>query len=360
MSSKKYLFIDRDGTLIEEPADYQIDAIEKFKLLPNVIPALLSLKKAGYRFVMVTNQDGLGTEKYSQASFDLIQTILMQVLESQGISFETVLICPHFESDGCICRKPQLGLVREYLAMPELDRRNSRVIGDRQTDILLAENMGIPAIHFSKANAWAEIARDLLTLPRVGKTLRKTNETEIQVQVRLDDETPVANIHTGIGFFDHMLEQLSKHGGFSLDLTVKGDLHIDEHHTVEDTALALGTALKEAIGDKVGIGRYGFFLPMDDASSEVSLQVGVDLSGRSYFKFDGKFDREFVGGMATEMVPHFFKSLADALGANLHLKIEGENTHHKVESAFKAVGRSLRTALHKTNDGSVPSTKGSL
>ncbi len=365
MSLKKYLFIDRDGTLIQEPADYQIDTFEKFKLCEDAIPSLLVLKNAGYRFVMVTNQDGLGTEKYPQAAFDQIQVLLMQILESQGIHFEAVLICPHFEADHCVCRKPQLGLVKEYLASPDWDRKNSWVIGDRQTDLKLAENMGVGAFLYGPEYSWKKITDALTTRPRQAIIQRKTNETDIRGLVRLDGEVS-SKIHTGIGFFDHMLEQLSKHGGFTLELHVQGDLKVDEHHTVEDTALAIGAALKEALGDKIGIARYGFYLPMDDASVELNFapdhwaKVGVDLSGRSYFKFEGQFDREFVGGLATEMVPHFFKSLADGLGANLHLKIEGENTHHKVEAAFKATGRSLRQAIHKTNDGVLPSTKGSL
>jgi len=359
MSLKKYLFIDRDGTLIEEPSDFQIDSVEKFKLVQDVIPSLLALKAEGYRMVMVTNQDGLGSEKNPQGKFDLIQALLIQILESQGIIFEKTLICPHYDLDHCICRKPAIGLVKEYLAMPDLDRLNSRVIGDRKTDVLLAQNMGLEGILLGPELGWKQITTQLLKFPRIGRAFRKTNETEIRVVVDLDQEAGFkTSIHTGIGFFDHMLEQLSKHGGFALDLQVKGDLHIDEHHTVEDTALALGEALRVALGDKVGIARYGFYLPMDDASS--LAEVAIDLSGRSYFKFEGKFEREYVGELATEMVSHFFKSLADGLHANIHLKITGENNHHKVESAFKAVGRSLRSAIKKTKDGSIPSTKGSL
>ena len=357
--SKKYLFIDRDGTLIHEPEDFQIDSLEKFKLLPDVIPSLLSLSAAGYRFVMVTNQDGLGTEKNPTDKFEMIQTLLLHILESQGIKFESILICPHYESDHCFCRKPNVGMVKDLLSMSDWDRKNSYVIGDRKTDLLLAENMGISGIHINAQNNWKKITADLISKPRRGKCVRKTNETKIVAEVCLDGEVHT-QIHTGIGFFDHMLEQISKHGGFSLDLQVEGDIHVDEHHTIEDTALALGAALKEALGDKVGIHRFGFYLPMDDASTETTLQVGLDLSGRSYFKFDGKFDREFVGGLATEMVPHFFKSLADGLQANLHIKMDGENTHHKVESSFKAVGRTLRQAIQKSGDQGIPSTKGAL
>ncbi len=362
--SKRYLFIDRDGTLIHEPSDFQIDSVEKFKLMPDLIPSLLKLKRAGFHFVMITNQDGLGTENNPQTKFDLIQNLLLQILESQGIFFEAILICPHVEADRCVCRKPNLGLVRDYLANPNWDRKNSAVIGDRKTDLILAENMGIRGLHLgteatANLHSWKSLTELLLNEARVGHAHRKTKETDIQVNVKLDGDI-TAEVSTGIGFFDHMLEQLSKHGGFSLEVKVKGDLHIDDHHTVEDTALAIGAALKAALGDKVGIQRYGFYLPMDDASSEVSLQVGIDLSGRSYFKFDGQFDREKVGELATEMIPHFFKSLADGLGCNLHLKVDGHNTHHKVEASFKAVGRALRMAIQKNSDGGIPSTKGAL
>jgi imidazoleglycerol-phosphate dehydratase/histidinol-phosphatase len=350
-SLRKILFVDRDGTLIAEPADFQIDAVEKFNLLPGVIPALLALRDAGWRFVMITNQDGLGTKKYPKAKWTQMQTLLLGVMNSQGIVFDDILVCPHLEKDRCACRKPQLGLVKELLSDSGWDRTRSAVIGDRDTDLKLAKNMGIRGI---KMGTWPEIAKDLLGARRVGKVVRKTKETTITAVVDLDGDG-TAKVATGIGFFDHMLEQLSKHGGFDLSLGAKGDLHIDEHHTVEDAGLAIGAALKSALGDKVGIGRYGFSLPMD----ETLASAAVDLSGRAFFKFDGKFPRESVGGLSTEMVPHFFRSLSDALGATLHLSVKGENTHHMVESCFKAVGRSLRAAARGGERG-LPSTKGTL
>lgn len=349
---RKILFIDRDGTIIAEPADHQIDAVEKFRLLPGVIPALLSLRDAGWRFVMVTNQDGLGSASYPQEKWDLIQTLLLGILSSQGIAFDAVLVCPHFEKDRCACRKPQLGLVAGYLADPSWDRSRSRVIGDRDTDLALAANMGIGGI---KISSWAETAKDLLGQRRVGRVERQTKETRITAMIDLDGDG-TAKVSTGIGFFDHMLESLAKHGGFDLTLQADGDLHIDEHHTVEDAGLVIGAALRKALGDKVGIGRFGFWLPMDEAQGQAAL----DLSGRAFFKFDGVLPRQSVGGLSTEMVPHFFRSLSDALGANLHLRVTGDNTHHMIESCFKAVGRSLREAAKAGASRGLPSTKGAL
>jgi imidazoleglycerol-phosphate dehydratase / histidinol-phosphatase len=350
-SQRKILFVDRDGTLIEEPADFQIDSVEKFALVPGVIPALLALRDAGWRFVMVTNQDGLGTAKYPRRKWDSIQALLMGVLGSQGIRFDAVLVCPHFEDDSCECRKPRLGLLKKQLADAGWDRSRSAVIGDRDTDLKLAQNMGIRGI---KMGTWPKIAKSLLGERREARAERTTKETSIKVEVVLDGEGR-SKIATGICFFDHMLEQLAKHGGFDLKLAVKGDLHIDEHHTVEDVGLAVGAALKKALGDKVGIGRYGFTLPMD----ETLASAAVDLSGRAHFKFVGKFPREAVGGLPTEMVPHFFRSLSDSLGATLHLRVKGQNAHHMVEACFKAVGRALRPAF-KLGGGGLPSTKGAL
>lgn len=349
--AKKILFVDRDGTLIAEPPDFQIDAVEKFALVAGVIPALLSLRDAGWRFVMITNQDGLGTRKYPRRAWDQMQGLLLGVLESQGIRFDAVLVCPHFHDDGCECRKPRLGLLKEHLADSSWDRARSAVIGDRDTDLELARNMGIRGI---KMGTWPRIAKSLLGERREARAERTTKETSIKVEVALDGSGD-SKIATGIGFFDHMLEQLAKHGGFDLTLAVKGDLHIDEHHTVEDVGLALGGALRQALGDKVGIGRYGFTLPMD----ETLASAAVDLSGRAHFKFDGKFPREAVGGLPTEMVPHFFRSLSDALGATIHLTVKGQNAHHMVEACFKAVGRALRPAFAMNGKG-LPSTKGIL
>lgn len=350
-SARKILFVDRDGTLIAEPADFQIDSYEKFALLPGVIPALLSLRDAGWRFVMVTNQDGLGTKRYPRRKYDAIQGLLMSLLGSQGLTFDAVLVCPHLPAAACECRKPRLGLVRKYLSDPGWDRERSCVVGDRASDLALAKNMGVRGIRYG---SWPAIARRLLGESRTAKVVRKTKETSIAVVVDLDG-TGTAKVRTGIGYFDHMLEQLAKHGGFDLSVSVKGDLHVDEHHTVEDTGLAIGAALKKALGDKVGIGRYGFTLPMD----ETLASAAVDLSGRAHFVFKGRFPREKVGGLPTEMVPHFFRSLSDALGATLHLSVKGGNAHHMAEACFKAAARALRPALKRGGRG-LPSTKGAL
>ncbi len=355
MGTKKTLFIDRDGTLIHEPPDEQVDSLEKVSLVEGVIPALLKLQAAGYRFVMVTNQDGLGTPSFPTPTFEGAQNFVLKLFASQGIKFDEVLVCPHFEKDGCFCRKPNLGLVRAHLTSGELDLERSRVIGDRATDVKLGENMGIKGILLGKDNGWREIAASLLGQPRVARAVRKTKETSIEAEVDLD-HPGTAKISTGIGYFDHMLEQISKHGGFSLTLKVQGDLDVDEHHTVEDTALVLGEVLKRALGDKTGIGRYGFVLPMDEAEARVSL----DLSGRPFFVFKGTIPRERVGELPTELVPHFFRSLAETLGATLHIEVMGDNAHHMVESCFKGVGRVLRSAFAATGESGVPSTKGAL
>ena len=356
MSLKKVLFIDRDGTLIHEPKDHQVDTYEKFQLLPDVVPSLLDLQKAGYRLVMVTNQDGLGTRSFPIAHFKRVHDLTMHVFESQGVHFDEVLICPHFLKDGCDCRKPGLGMVRHWL-QGEIDLQHSYVIGDRKTDVQLAVNMGIQPIRigFKPYPNWPAITQKLLNSPRMAEVERVTRETRIRVSVDLDRSGPY-KLNTGIGFFDHMLEQIAKHGGFALSVKTKGDLHVDEHHTVEDTAIALGEAIRKALGDKRGIGRYGFVLPMDEAQAQVS----IDLSGRAYLVFKGKFDRETVGGLPTELVAHFFKSFADGLGATLHIRVEGENDHHKVEAAFKCVARALRMAISRTQGGDLPSTKGVL
>jgi len=351
-----YLFIDRDGTLIQEPPDFQIDSLEKFALLPDVIASLKELSQAGYKLVMVTNQDGLGSPANPQDKFDMIQNLLLGILNSQGIRFEEVLVCPHTPQDECACRKPKTQLVRHYISSNEMDRERSFVIGDRMTDVGLAENMGLKGLLLSPDNGWAKITRDLIDQPRQATIKRKTNETEISVYVNLDGSGRT-ELATGIGFFDHMLEQLSRHGGFDLTVKAQGDLHIDDHHMIEDVALTIGAALKRALGEKRGIQRYGFWLPMDEASAKAT----IDLSGRAHFQMKADFNAPTVGGLSTEMVPHFFKSLADSLLMSLHIECQGENTHHMVESTFKAVGRALRIAFAKgTSPGEVPSTKGTL
>ncbi len=354
MNKIKYLFIDRDGTLIHEPQDHQIDSLEKFKLEKGVIPALLDLQKAGFTLVMVSNQDGLGTERFPQSDFDAPHQLLLDILSSQGIHFSDIKICPHLPEDKCQCRKPNIGLVLDYLKSGTLDLNNSYVIGDRASDELLAKNMGISYIPYNENCHWLLIAEELVNKPRLGFVTRKTKETAIEVMVNLDNPSTIT-VQTGIGFFDHMLEQLAKHSGISLHLVTAGDLHIDEHHTVEDTALALGEAFRQALGDKLGIARYGFLLPMDEALTEVA----IDLSGRAYFVFDGQLPRETVGELSTEMVIHFFRSLAEGMRATIHIKTTGENTHHMVESMFKGVGRALKQAIAKQGF-ELPSTKGIL
>jgi imidazoleglycerol-phosphate dehydratase/histidinol-phosphatase len=353
------LFIDRDGTLIEEPADEQVDRLDKLRLMPGVIPALLALREAGFRLVMVTNQDGLGTPSFPEPDFRAPHDLMLHLFESQGIAFDATLVCPHFKTDGCDCRKPATRLVDEWVAAHPIDEARSFVIGDRETDLELARNLGLPGLRVltdgGPAETWPAITRRLLQRPaRTATVRRRTKETDIAVDVDLDRETPV-EIATGLGFFDHMLEQLGKHGGFALDVQCTGDLHIDEHHTVEDVALALGEALRKALGDKRGIQRYGFLLPMDEADVEVS----IDLGGRPFLVFEGAFPRERVGELPTELVPHFFRSLAETLGAAIHIRVRGENAHHMVEVCFKGVARALRAGVARRGD-ELPSTKGTV
>ena len=353
------LFVDRDGTLIEEPGDFQIDAYEKLRFVPGVIPALLRLRDAGYRFVMVTNQDGLGTDAFPRERFEGPHGLMMQVLESQGVAFDDVLIDSSLPADNAPTRKPGIGLALPFLKDRSIDWARSAMVGDRETDNAFARNLGIRPFQLRTAQFggewdWAGIAHALADAPRVARVVRRTRETQIEVAIDLD-RAAEPRIETGLGFFDHMLEQLGKHGGFALELTCKGDLHIDEHHTVEDSALALGQALREALGDKRGIGRYGFTLPMDEALASAAL----DFSGRPYFVFEGRFARESVGQLATELVPHFFRSLCETAGLNLNLKVQGENDHHQVEACFKVVARALRQAIRREGFD-LPSTKGTL
>lgn len=350
------LFIDRDGTLVEEPPDEQVDSLDKIRFLPGVFAALSDLRRRGYRFVMVTNQDGLGTASLPQQAFDKPHEFILEAFRSQGIEFDRIFVCPHFKSDGCACRKPKTGLVEQFMSEGTVDLASSAVIGDRDTDLQFATNLGIRGIrvrrHGTTEETWPEIVRALTA--RRARVERRTKETNIEVSVDLDATAP-NQIATGIGFFDHMLEQLAKHGGFALQLICKGDLQIDEHHTVEDCALALGEALRRALGSKVGIARYGFLLPMDEAQA----QVAIDLSGRAFSQFSGRFTREAVGGLPTELVPHFFRSLAESLGAAVHVSVTGENAHHMIEGCFKGVGRALRQAFRRESE-ELPSTKGVL
>jgi imidazoleglycerol-phosphate dehydratase/histidinol-phosphatase len=352
----KVLFLDRDGCLIEEPADEQVDSLEKVRFMPGVFAALRTLAQAGYRYAMVTNQDGLGTESFPQRDFDVPQRFVLDAFSSQGIEFDAVFVCPHRRDAGCACRKPGIALVEPWVRERAVDLAASAMVGDRDTDLAFASNLGVRGLrvrrHGDASETWPAIAAELLA--RRASVRRTTRETDIRVSVDLDATAPL-RAATGIGFFDHMLEQLGKHGGFSLDLECKGDLHIDEHHPIEDCALALGEALRKALGDKRGIARYGFLLPMDEARALVAL----DLSGRAHAVFEGEFGRDQVGGMPSELVPHFFRSLGDALGAALHVSVQGENTHHMIEACFKAVGRALRQAT-RIEGTELPSTKGVL
>ncbi len=350
---KKILFLDRDGTLIDEPEDNQVDQLQKLALKKNVIPALLKLQQAGYSLIMISNQDGLGTSNFPRENFLLPQNMLLNIFSSQGIYFKDILICPHIPTDYCDCRKPKIGLLIDYLKNNKIDFIKSYVIGDRETDVEFAKNIGIKSIFYTDQD-WLDIAKQLITAPRTAEIQRITNETKINIAVNLDQNNKI-DIKTGLGFFDHMLEQLAKHAGFNLEINASGDLAIDEHHTVEDTAICLGQAIRQALGDKLGINRYGFLLPMDESSAEIAL----DLSGRGLFIFQGKFSREKIGDLPTELISHFFRSFAENLAATLHIKVQGENVHHMIESIFKGVGRSLAQAI-KQKGNELPTTKGVL
>lgn len=350
-NQRKILFIDRDGTLINEPADEQIDSIDKLELMPGVIEALIKLKQAGFVFVMITNQDGLGTNCFPEENFWPAHNLMLKIFKSQGITFESVRICPHFEADNCDCRKPKLGLVMDYMRDQTIDRNQSHVIGDRQTDVMFAENLGVNGILFE---GWESVVEKILTKPRIGRVTRTTNETQIEVQVNLDSNRK-SIISTEVGFFDHMLEQIAAHAGIEMNVKVKGDLQIDEHHTVEDTAITLGLAIKKALADKFGIARYGFVLPMDEAVAQIS----IDFSGRPYCTFNGVFNREKIGDLSTELVSHFFQSLSVSLGMTINISVTGENAHHMIESCFKGFGRCLRQAIMRV-ESKIPTTKGML
>jgi len=375
---QKVLFIDRDGTIIVEPKDdFQVDSYEKLSFLPDAISALKKIaQESDYKLVMVTNQDGLGTKAFPEKTFWPVHNLMLDILKNENIIFKDIFIDKTFAKDNAPTRKPNTGLLTNYLDTTKYDLEKSFVIGDRLTDIQLAKNLGSKGILIGrsadktddnklnqselkktialKTDNWNEIASFLTNKNRTANIIRNTNETKISIAINLDGKGK-ADIKTGLHFFDHMLEQLAKHSGCDMQIKVKGDLHIDEHHTIEDTAIALGEAFHQALGNKKGISRYGFLLPMDD----VLAQVAIDFSGRSWLVWKVKFNREKVGDMPTEMFYHFWKSFSDAAKCNLNIKAEGENEHHKIEAIFKAVAKSIKMAV-KVEGTDLPSTKGML
>ena len=355
---KRLLFIDRDGTLIEEPADEQIDDFAKLKFTKGVFRNLNFIRQhTDFEFVMVSNQDGLGTDAFPEDTFWPVHNFILQTLEGEGISFDEILIDPHFPEDNAPTRKPNTGLVEKYMNDPDYDIANSYVIGDRETDRKFAENIGCKSLILSdEGMSWDKISELLFAGERTAEVKRTTKETDIHVKVNLDG-TGLCDISTGLGFFDHMLEQIGKHGSIDLLIHTKGDLEVDEHHTIEDTAIALGECILTALGNKRGIERYGYCLPMDDCLCSVAL----DFGGRPWLVWDAEFHREKIGEMPTEMFLHFFKSLSDAAKMNLNIKAEGQNEHHKIEGIFKALARSLKMAVRRDiYHYELPSTKGML
>jgi imidazoleglycerol-phosphate dehydratase/histidinol-phosphatase len=367
----KILFIDRDGTIVVEPVtDQQVDSLEKLEFLPKAITALhkLAIDK-NYQLVMVTNQDGLGTASFPEDTFWPAHNKMLKILEGEGVTWDGMHIDPHFEHQNTTTRKPGIGMLTEYLN-GDYDLANSYVIGDRQTDVKMAENLGCKAILISSdktlvvppfcelvTNDWEEIYKFLSKPSRKAVVKRTTKETDILIELNLDG-TGKTDISTGLAFFDHMLDQLGKHSLADLSIKVKGDLHIDEHHTIEDTALALGEAYLKALGDKKGIERYGWLLPMDDCLA----QVAIDFSGRPWMVWDAEFKREKIGEMPTEMFYHFFKSFSDTAKCNLNIKAEGTNEHHKIEAIFKGLAKAIKMAVRvdAANAQVLPSTKGVL
>jgi len=358
MKQQRILFIDRDGTLIEEPADEQIDSFGKLKFTRGVFRNLGFIRsRLDFRFVMVSNQDGLGTASFPEETFWPVHNFMLQTLEGEGVTFDDIKIDRHFPEDNHPCRKPNTGMLTEYINNPAYDMAGSYVIGDRETDRQLARNLGCKALILGTDGlTWDKIAETLFAGERIAEVRRATKETDIYIKANLDGSGR-CDISTGLGFFDHMLEQIGKHGMIDLTIHAKGDLNVDEHHTIEDTALALGECLLKALGDKRGIERYGYCLPMDDCLCSVAL----DFGGRPWLVWDAEFRREKVGDMPTEMFLHFFKSLSDAARMNLNIKAEGANEHHKIEGIFKALARSLKMAVRRDiYHFELPSTKGSL
>lgn len=355
---KRILFIDRDGTLIEEPEDEQIDSFDKLKFTRGMFRNLAFIRsKLDFVFVMVSNQDGLGTSSFPENTFWPVHNFILQTLEGEGITFDDILIDRHFPNDNAPTRKPCTAMVEKYINDRNYDIKNSFVIGDRDTDMKFAENIGCKALILGKDGmTWDKIAEILFAGERIAEVKRATKETNIYVKLNLDGSGK-CDISTGLGFFDHMLEQIGKHGMMDLTIHTRGDLYVDEHHTIEDTAIALGECLYKALGNKRGIERYGYCLPMDDCLCSVAL----DFGGRPWLVWDAEFKREKIGEMPTEMFLHFFKSLSDSARMNLNIKAEGINEHHKIEGIFKALARSLKMAVKRDiYHYELPSTKGKL
>lgn len=354
---KKLLMIDRDGTLIKEPADEQIDSFEKLEFVEGAIGALLFIRRhTDYEIALVSNQDGLGTPAFPEETFWPVHNFIIKTLEGEGVKFDYQFIDRHFPEDNHPDRKPGTGMLKQFIDNPDYDLSASYVIGDRDTDRQLAENLGAKALIINDTTSWEKVAEIVFAGERKASVRRTTKETDIDISLNLDGEGKSC-ISTGLGFFDHMLEQIARHGMIDLNIKVAGDLNVDEHHTIEDTALALGECIRHALGDKRGIERYGYCLPMDDCL----CQVAIDFGGRPWLVWDAEFHRERIGEMPTEMFLHFFKSLSDAAGINLNIKAEGTNEHHKIEGIFKALARALRMAVKRdVNHFQLPSTKGML
>lgn len=376
---KKLLFIDRDGTLVLEPEDYQVDSFQKLKFYPQVFTYLSKIaKELDYELVMVTNQDGLGTDSHPEENFWPIQNFIIETFENEDVKFEDIFIDKTFAKDNAPTRKPNTGLLTKYFDKDTYDLENSFVIGDRITDVKLAKNLNSKAIFINndetlgaeeildnddlenvialKTTSWKAIYEFLKLKNRTSEIIRNTNETKIKINLNLDG-TGKSNIDTGIAFFDHMLDQIAKHGQMDLEIKVDGDLEVDEHHTIEDTGIALGEAFYQALGNKLGIERYAFVLPMDDCLAQVAL----DFGGRNWIVWNAEFKREMIGKMPTEMFFHFFKSFSDSAKANLNIKAEGDNEHHKIESIFKAFAKCLKSAVKRDSEKMIlPSTKGML
>ena len=374
---KKILFIDRDGTLVLEPDDEQIDSLEKLEFYPEVFTYLGKIsKELDYELVMVTNQDGLGTKSFPEEFFWPAHNKLLNSFKNEGVTFSEIFIDRSFPNDNASTRKPRTGMLTNYLDNSEYNLSESYVIGDRISDMELAKNLNSKGILINidniklkeetkndfddvislKTNSWSEIYSHLKLKDRVVKKKRKTNETDIVMNLNLDGKGK-STIDTGISFFDHMLDQLARHGGIDLDLKINGDLDVDEHHTIEDTGITLGEAFHDALGEKIGIERYGFCLPMDDCLAQVS----IDFGGRSWLVWEAEFKREMIGKMPTEMFMHFFKSFCDGAKANLNIKAEGKNEHHKIEAIFKAFARTFKQAIKRDPEKMIlPSTKGNL